>query len=942
MKPFSYHDISQRFRFFLLLMLFLAHGLPVFSNEPAPPTENGSKGQYTVTDVIINIKSMPDSAAMKYEAMARSLIAIQPGDTYDPARLETAVGLLNKSSWFEAIFADTRTTGGGRKIIFDLTPFPLVREIRVKNSYPLFESDVLNVMTLVTGDTFTLEKLENQKPLILAMLKREGYPEPGVDLLFRKIKKSGHVDVTVTMDKGRPITISRFNITGNIAFKDIRLELMMKSDPGIYNWFFPKRFVRPDLEKDIKALLNFYRKKGFGDCRVSYNAVEKSRHHMAVTVKIEEGPLYEIEFTGNTSISDRPIKKQMPMFKNGNQSQIGLRKIASHIKSVYRENGFSETRVKIDTAPAEKEALHHLKATFVITEGQRRIVDRVSISGNRAIDTSEIRDQLLLDHSSWFGKTYYSDSVLSDDISAVQALYQKNGYASATVTPTLDSVNDSEKVRVHLDITEGVYTRVEKVAFSGLEAISEAEALETLVLKPGAPFREYMIRRDRNALSSLIAEKGYPFVKIDARHSLSADMTSATLEYDIDPGSRVFMGDPFFSGNFKTKRTALISEMEQKPHAPFSLKKMLASQKNIRDMDVFESVSFNPMGLEEQQETVHLLVSVEEKKPYFFEIGTGYETQKGFFLNSKTGNRNLFGENKYGWLSADVSQIGHRLETGYSEPRFWGTRVAMSTSLFWERIQEFNQDFGTDIKGTHLSFSKKVSARSIAGLGFRFEQRDLYGDLPLDMNKDISDEKKPRTVLGVTPSLSYDTRDSVIRPKQGIYGSIAVDFSKGIDRSLDDFIKYRMDARYFTTPVERITFAWIARFGYITPYGNNKDVPSDQLFFLGGASDVRGFDENMLSYDAEGEPLGGKLAISSSIEARIDLGYNFELPLFYDVGRIGETSIAGTGRKLRFSVGSGLRYLTPIGPVGLLYGKVVSPEKGEASSRIHFSIGYTF
>jgi len=130
--------------------------------------------------------------------------------------------------------------------------------------------------------------------------------------------------------------------------------------------------------------------------------------------------------------------------------------------------------------------------------------------------------------------------------------------------------------------------------------------------------------------------------------------------------------------------------------------------------------------------------------------------------------------------------------------------------------------------------------------------------------------------------------------------------------------------------------------GYIQNFADDSNLPDDQLFFLGGIADVRGFDENELLVDGSKDPVGGKTQILGSIEARIDLGMNFEIPLFIDAGSVRETGVPGSHEDFKYSIGAGIRYMTPVGPVGLLYGYKLNPEEGEDTGRIHFSIGYTF
>jgi len=95
-------------------------------------------------------------------------------------------------------------------------------------------------------------------------------------------------------------------------------------------------------------------------------------------------------------------------------------------------------------------------------------------------------------------------------------------------------------------------------------------------------------------------------------------------------------------------------------------------------------------------------------------------------------------------------------------------------------------------------------------------------------------------------------------------------------------------------------------------------LPDDQLFFLGGTTTVRGFDENMLRYDADGNSVGGLSMILGSVEARMDLGGNIEASLFWDTGTVQRIQGDSTDNSFRGNAGLGLRYQTPVGPIGFL------------------------
>jgi outer membrane protein insertion porin family len=119
-------------------------------------------------------------------------------------------------------------------------------------------------------------------------------------------------------------------------------------------------------------------------------------------------------------------------------------------------------------------------------------------------------------------------------------------------------------------------------------------------------------------------------------------------------------------------------------------------------------------------------------------------------------------------------------------------------------------------------------------------------------------------------------------------------------------------------------------------------IANDQLFYLGGSTNVRGFDENMLRFNTNNDPVGALSTASGTVEARIDLGNQIELCFFTDSGSLGQYQASNISNGFRTSAGLGLRYLTPIGPIGLVYGFKLDREPGEAPGRFHISIGYTF
>jgi outer membrane protein insertion porin family len=277
---------------------------------------------------------------------------------------------------------------------------------------------------------------------------------------------------------------------------------------------------------------------------------------------------------------------------------------------------------------------------------------------------------------------------------------------------------------------------------------------------------------------------------------------------------------------------------------------------------------------------------------------------------------------------------------GVTDYDFLGQRVYTDVNIYASEEELKNQKFGTRKYGSSLMFERQLTRNLMLGTSFGLESREQY---PTGRDTAIDpDIYAARGILSATPFVTWSSVDSHARPTRGVYLNASAGYTRDIFEDLDNFMKYQVKAKYYMQPFSRLVLAFQAMYGTLQNFSADAQLPDDQLFYLGGISDVRGFDENELLVDDFGDPVGGKTRMAGSIEARIDLGGNLELPVFVDAGTLRDASRAGRNEGFKYTIGSGLRYMTPVGPVGLLYGYRLNPETGEDSGRVHFSIGYTF
>ncbi len=308
------------------------------------------------------------------------------------------------------------------------------------------------------------------------------------------------------------------------------------------------------------------------------SAVNKDANtqNVSISLNIDEGPRYDIEFEGNKAFWNFTLKKDLILFKEGNKRDFGLKKSIRLVKKRYLKAGYKDCRIEMASERKQEAGQSVRNIRLMIDEGPQYIVNSLDFKGNSAFDSKKIKKQILTRTPGIIANGAFVQETLEEDKRAITSLYLKQGYMNTEVKDQVKSDKDIKEKKHNVDVTieieEGVQTNVKSLTIHGLNVLSDAQALEAVTLKKGSVFRDYMIRSDENTLASLISEKGYPHVKVKGSVAISKDKTEASVTYDVDEGPFVKMGQVALTGNFLTKKRVINNELELDPGEPFSLK----------------------------------------------------------------------------------------------------------------------------------------------------------------------------------------------------------------------------------------------------------------------------------------------------------------------------------------------------------------------------------
>jgi len=925
---------------FILAFMFFYHH--VFAEE------NIKSALPIVKSVKIEILDGKPARREKLKKMAYKIIRVKKGDPFSRESLLISIEMLKQTNQFSLIdVPDQDWDAAFTDIVFRLTPTQLIRDIKVNGSFPVFKDDVIDATDYDVGDSFNKNNLEKNIKSIEKLFKKNGYFDPFVKILTEQAEGL-ELAILINVEKGGFLKVNNIEFHGNKSFSDTRLKMKMKSyELPLFFWSKGKRFIQSEIEKDMKKFLAFYRKKGFAEAEINH-IVENNdpTSSIRIIINIDEGPRYRVTFSGNKEFMTRTLKKDLTLFTKGNANDFGLKKSLKNIKNRYQKAGFADCKINY-TAKNIKEAGKSKREIHIIIEENTRYLVRSSVvKGSEPLNEKALKLDILTREKAFLYDGPFVDNIFQDDKKVVENYYSNQGFVDTKVTSDViwDKKNEDEIVYgdVIFNINQGYLKIITSVLFEGLTDDFEKDLRQNIETRPGIPLVKSLVQKDRMAILSCLAEKGYIYAKVEAHVTSGKDKENCSIEFRIDKNTQVSVGGVWTFGNFRTKDLVLLRHNTIKDNEPVSLNRFVELQKNIRNINSIESADFKALGIKENYDQLFFLVDVEEKKPYFFEAGLGYDTARDAYFAVSIGDKNFLGMNRELYLDAQISGTGFQTEMGIKDFDFMSQYILTKLSVYASKEELKNQNFGSRKYGSELSFEKDFFSNLKLGTSFNLESREQY---QVDTTKGVDPEiYDTRGIATVTPFLTWSSVNSFVKPTKGVYFNASAEYNKDVLENLDNFVKYRLKTKYYFQAGPRLVMAFQGMVGFIQNLGKDSQLPDDQLFFLGGISDLRGFGENELIIDSFGDPAGGKTQIAGSMEVRIDLGKNFELPVFFDAGSLKDTVLGngGINEKFKFTVGTGIRYITPLGPVGILYGYKLNPEDNEDPGRFHFSIGYTF
>lgn len=398
-QPMRYRPLSLRPVVFAVLLTLMS-GILSFRLPAMMTVQSAMADLPKVSEIRIRIMSDRDKTL--WESLTRDLLPLKAGEPYSVEALGESVTALKDSRLFGAIHVpDPVRNASGVVLTFELTPFSRIKDIRIRNAFPLYQREVLNVMQMETGGPYDPDLLRDQAGRIQTLFRQQGFPGAEIRVSAEKDPGDGHYVVDVAVEKGPYQKIRKVRFQGNDAISSGRLKLSCRTWRSTLLFGAARRFVAKKLKEDVRELTALYRKKGFAEVRITAGTDPDNpdetdgEDEVDVVFTIREGPRYDIRFQGNRTLSHRTLGGELTLAQEGNLNNFGLKKSLRNLKKAYAAHGFASAKIHAPDPAPGPDNLPVRRLDIRIEEGPRDRVASLAVSGNLSLPPKTVARNIL-------------------------------------------------------------------------------------------------------------------------------------------------------------------------------------------------------------------------------------------------------------------------------------------------------------------------------------------------------------------------------------------------------------------------------------------------------------------------------------------------------------------------------------------------------------------
>jgi outer membrane protein insertion porin family len=824
------------------------------------------------------------------------------------------------------------------------------------------------------------EATETRRVQRWRLVKRAGLPLSSLCSLwlFFAVPEAGAQDAAVAPAEA-PV-VERVEIQGNQFVPADTLLYYVSTKAG-------DRYDEHRLREDFRRLWD----TGFlDDMRV--DALDTPNGKRVVFTIKERKRVQIVDFRGskaltNTAIEDELKKKDASLRIDSFYEPGKARRVEAIIKEMLVEKGRPFGTVKHD---AKSVGGAGTQVSFIIDDGPPARVRRIDFSGNQVFTDAELRATMkkvkasgrgdlvsLFTGPTRWGKTNYTEDKWADpqegDRGRLLNKYLNHGYVTATVGEPRITYTDGKAgffkkkpvkwMNLEVPVTEGEQYRVGTVEFQDM-TVFRPEALRPLLkLETGDVYNESRFKKLYDKLRDAYGAQGYfQWTPLTERKPDPArKVVDVVMRMDED--KKYYVSRIKFVGNDTTRDKVIRREVYLNEGDVFNTEALKLSIRRINQLGYFKQMEGPPEISPSQagDDRLDVTFKVEEQNRNQFTFGGGVSGLEGTFINASFSTANFLGLGETFQISAQSGRRTKNYQLAVTEPYLFDRPITAGFDLYHRRLtyETFPNVVGytEERTGGALVFGVPVGRFSRVFANYSYEFIDIRG-LETLLGLDPSDPTQPvfdpfflgesgrRRESRLTPTFVHNTVDNPWTPRSGVKYTSSVQVAGGILGGTVNYMRPDLEAVVYVPHFRKTALGLRGQLGYIKPFGDTRSLPYYQRFFLGGETQIRGYQVRSVGPFNEDQTvaLGGNKYAVFNAEYYFDIGGPLRFLLFFDAG---QAFLEGDNIRIqdfRTSTGAELRFIMPVlnVPFRLIYAINPNRDAFQKRSNFQFAVGTTF
>jgi outer membrane protein assembly factor BamA len=923
---------------------------------------------------------------------------VQPeGAPYSQQKIDQSIAALRKTGQFTDVKLEVTPKASGLQVLLILEPslyfgiFDFGQATKV-----IRYNRLLQVSDYPDQEPYTTGRVEEAEANLLTFLHREGFflatvePELRIDQSHRWVNVFFHINLRQRAKFGQIV------LTGASEDATMRLQRALRSIRARLRGASlrsGKTYSLGKLEKATNLMQTELGKQHYlaGKVKLISAIYSPQTNRADVTFQITQGPNVAVQTEG-ASVRGGTLRKLIPIYQENTVDADLVAEGSHNLISYFQSKGYFDVTVqnRIDQQPSGTVILYQIE------KGRKGKVDSIQITGNQHSSTDFLLRHVTVAKARFLDRGKYSQSLLRSSARNLEAVYRNAGYSQVRVTPS--TTRNGDKLAITFQVVEGEQDLVSSLKIEGNKSLTEMDfAPHGLNLGPGRPYSGQLVNNDRDRIMASYLKHGFLAATFRAAAKpVKNEPRRVDVIYSINEGPQVWTATVDTLGLQHTSPNLVAIHAKIPVGQPLNASTLLAVESNMYNLGVFDWASVDTLRPITTDSDAEVLIKVHEAKRHTITYGVGFEVLNrggnvpggtvalpnlppvalpSTFQTSQQTFWGPRGSIQYTLLNfrgrAETLSVGgfagrldQRGAASWTVPSFRNSIWSTSITLSGEHNSE-NPIFTELVAQAAMEFQRPLNARRTNRIVLRysFSRTDL-SNLLIPQLVTPQDEHERLSTLGA--SFIRDTRDKPLDAHRGIYESVEGDINPSALGSNTDFIRLTGQIAYYHRIwTDNIVWANSFRLGLESAFAGAA-VPLSQLFFAGGGSTLRGFSLNgagpqravpVCSNPADPAtctnitvPVGGQQLLILNSELRFPIpvrfpliGNNLGAAVFYDGGNVyNSVGFQSFGANYTNTIGAGLRYATPVGPVRVDIGHLLTNIPGVRSTQLFITLGQAF